>query len=175
MNNEETLKEIRKCVGVCLPGPHAIIFVLQIGKRFTTEEEQSVTQLEKLFKDKFYEFVIVLFTKKDSLKSGETLDQRLSKIPKSLKNILEKAKNRTIGFCNDKTNTTEYMTQVDELFAAINALGENKEIKYYTDSNLKKLEKGIKKKRKEKKDEEIRNEIVQEGESYSIVKKYFCC
>lgn len=172
LNTEDTLKEIRKCVGVCLPGPHAILFVLQIGKRFTSEEEQSVTQLEKLFNGTFYEFLIVIFTGKDLLRNGATLAQQVNKMPASLQRILIKANNRTIAFNN--YNSTENKTQVDELFATIDEMGKNKKPSYYSDSNLDKLDKAIKKKRKTQTMREIRGEILNEGESFFIVNRYCC-
>ncbi|MBN3316413.1 GIMA8 GTPase, partial [Atractosteus spatula] len=67
ISEREIVKEIVRCVQLSAPGPHAFLLVIQIG-RFTPEEKNAVEALQELFGEKAHEYMIVLFTYRDSLK-----------------------------------------------------------------------------------------------------------
>ncbi|XP_033728779.1 GTPase IMAP family member 9-like isoform X2 [Pecten maximus] len=97
---EDTLAEVRKLVNMTVPGPHAIILVVGIG-RFTEEETQAVSDLSKLFGKAMYKFLIVVFTRLDDLEHDQqSLPKYVEGSPEALKKLLNKCDNRYIGFNN---------------------------------------------------------------------------
>ncbi|XP_050412226.1 GTPase IMAP family member 4 [Patella vulgata] len=139
---EESIKEIAKCIGLSAPGPHAFVLVLNIN-RFTKEEQQTVEALSQLFGDEFFYYVVVLFTGKDALiRDGKSLEEFITKVPDYLRKLLVKCKNRFTAI--DNTGTQEKQkTGVNELLTLIqNMMKENKP-KYYTNMFFKKAEEMI--------------------------------
>ena len=67
-----TYREISLCVLASCPGPHAIVFVLQLG-RHTQEEQQTVVLVKALFGEATMKYMIILFSCKEELE-----DQSLS-------------------------------------------------------------------------------------------------
>ncbi|KAL1279009.1 hypothetical protein QQF64_025682 [Cirrhinus molitorella] len=49
LTNEEIQREITNCISMILPGPHVFIIVLNLGQRFTEEEETSVNIIQETF------------------------------------------------------------------------------------------------------------------------------
>uniref|UniRef100_A0A3B1IKH5 AIG1-type G domain-containing protein n=1 Tax=Astyanax mexicanus TaxID=7994 RepID=A0A3B1IKH5_ASTMX len=74
--SEEDLKaEIERCVRLALPGPHAFLLVIRLG-RFTEEERNAVEWIQKNFGEAALKHTIVLFTHADQRRQprdGETL------------------------------------------------------------------------------------------------------
>ncbi|KAM6452023.1 stonustoxin subunit beta-like isoform 2-T2 [Liasis olivaceus] len=73
---QETAAEVKKCVQLCLPGPHAIIHVVKIGV-FTREEEEIIRFIKAIFQSKAKAYLIILFTWKEDLE-GESLESFVS-------------------------------------------------------------------------------------------------
>ncbi|XP_050412232.1 GTPase IMAP family member 7-like isoform X2 [Patella vulgata] len=137
---EESIKEITKCIGLSAPGPHAFVLVLDIN-RFTKEEEQTVDALSQLFGDKFFYYVVVLFTGKDALiRDGKSLEDFITKVPDYLRKLLVKCKNRFTAI--DNTGTQEKrQAGVHELLTVIQNMKEENEPEYYTNKLFKEAEK----------------------------------
>ncbi len=51
-SNDETMKEITKCVGLSAPGPHALILVCQGGNRQTDQVQKCAEIIMDVFGDK---------------------------------------------------------------------------------------------------------------------------
>ncbi|ESO91124.1 hypothetical protein LOTGIDRAFT_78964, partial [Lottia gigantea] len=62
--NEITIKKIVKSKTICAPGPHVIVFVLDL-KRFIIEEIETMEILKKLFGTDAMKHIIVVITGKD--------------------------------------------------------------------------------------------------------------
>lgn len=107
-----------KCIYITSPGPHAFILVLNLG-RFTTEEQESVKHFETCFGEIVFQYLIVLFTRKDDL--GESFKEHLTTVPLHLKQFIEKCGRRALAF-NNKLQGKETDEQVQEL---INMIDEN--------------------------------------------------
>ena len=100
LGNAETQEEIKRCVLLSAPGPHAIIFVTRIG-RYTNEERKTIDHFVNNFGKGMYKYMIVLFTGGDDLEEeGKTLDQFIAESPPELKKVLHNAGNRTVVFNN---------------------------------------------------------------------------
>lgn len=118
LTNEETQKEIIKCVGLTSPGPHAFILVLSL-QRFTEEEQKTVAHFVKYFGDKIYKYFILLFTRKDDLDAEEKeLKDHLKNVPVELKKLIEKCDGRVIAF-NNRLRGEQQDAQVIELLSMI--------------------------------------------------------
>ncbi|XP_076848917.1 GTPase IMAP family member 9-like isoform X1 [Brachyhypopomus gauderio] len=112
---EETSAQIKKCVHMCLPGPHAFLLVISVG-RFTQEEQNAVEWIQKFFGEEALKYTIFLFTHVDQLK-GKKLDQFLKKND-DLWNLIKRY-GGYFGFnnnnVNDRTQVTELLQMIDEM------------------------------------------------------------
>ncbi|XP_050998591.1 GTPase IMAP family member 9-like [Acomys russatus] len=118
-DTKETLRttctEVSRCVLYSLPGPHAIILVLQLG-RHTEEEEKTVALIKGIFGEAAMRYMIVLFTRKDDLED-RSLDSFVEE-NKKLKDFVVQCGNRYVAF-NNKAGEAEQETQVQELIELI--------------------------------------------------------
>lgn len=117
LSNEDTQKEIMKCIYITSPGPHAFILVLNLG-RFTKEEQESVKHFETCFGEIVFQYLIVLFTRKDELAIGESFEEHLTTVPLHLKTFIDKCGGRALAF-NNKLEGDETDEQVQELLNMI--------------------------------------------------------
>ncbi|OWF35048.1 GTPase IMAP family member 4-like [Mizuhopecten yessoensis] len=133
VDNDNTTKEIVKCVGITAPGPHAFLLIVRIG-RFTAEERDSVELFIEHFGRSVEKYMIVLFTGMDDLNDERmTLDDHLRRIPSSLVSILERCGGRCVGF-NNKGTAREISRQVDELMEMVEDLFKHNNGRYYTNT-----------------------------------------
>nr|XP_015195148.1 PREDICTED: uncharacterized protein LOC107076180 [Lepisosteus oculatus] len=148
----EIVKEIVRCVQVSVPGPHAFLLVIQIG-RFTAEEKNAVEALQELFGEKVHEYMIVLFTYGDSLQ-GRDIKEFVDKASPELRSVIEKCGNRYHVFNNrDQSDRT----QVRELLDKIDSMVEDNGGAHYTQEMYEEAEKLIR-----QKEEELRRKYEEE-------------
>ena len=149
-SNEEIQEEIKKCVLISAPGPHAFILVLRTDARFTEEEARSIEHFVKHFGQDAYKYFIVLFTRKDLMIDKKiTLQDLIEKSPQKLQDLIIKCGRRVLAFDNE-CNKNEEREQVNEL---LNMIFENLKANgadYYTNEMYIKAEKDIKKREAEK-------------------------
>lgn len=113
--NKNTQEEIRKCIAITSPGPHAFILVLSIS-RFTGEEHKSVEHFVEHFGERY---VIVLFTRKDDLDdTDQSLQDFIKTSPENLKLIIKRCSGRVIAFNNKLTGEKNH-EQASELIDMI--------------------------------------------------------
>ncbi|XP_052103850.1 GTPase IMAP family member 4-like [Mytilus californianus] len=123
LSKEETKKELAKCIGLTTPGPHCFLVVIQVG-RFTFEDHQTVKDLMHLFGNEAQRYIIVIFTKIDSLRGDQSLsyDKKfqnyIKRIPEDLHNFLVFCGKRFIGFNNNQPFKKRNQ-QVDQLLKFI--------------------------------------------------------
>ncbi|XP_061174774.1 GTPase IMAP family member 4-like isoform X2 [Saccostrea echinata] len=110
--NNSVMTELRKCILLSAPGPHAIILVINVRSRFTLEENETVERFVSHFGKKIYRYFIVLFTGKDDLINNEKSEEEyLNEVPDNLQEILSRCGNRCIFF-NNKATAKEKNQQV---------------------------------------------------------------
>ncbi|KAG1928648.1 interferon-induced very large GTPase 1-like [Pimephales promelas] len=120
LTNEEIQREIRHCISMILPGPHAFLLLIPLG-RFTKEEQESVKIIQEMFGEKSLMFTIVLFTRGDDLKD-KTIDQCLGKPGSVIRNLIEVCGNRYHVFNNnqtgDRTQVSDLLEKIDNMVNA---------------------------------------------------------
>lgn len=146
--NDETQTEIKKCIGITAPGPHAFIMVVNLA-RFTEEEMKTIDHFVKYFGETVYQYFIVLFTRKDELDSENvSLKSYLSNIPQKLRELIEKCDERIIAF-NNKLKGNESDAQVKELLEMIERNKSKHGGRFYTNEAYEEAEREIQKMEKE--------------------------
>ncbi|KAK7490650.1 hypothetical protein BaRGS_00018067 [Batillaria attramentaria] len=128
-SHEEISTDIVKAVACMHPGPHAILYVIKIG-RYTEEEFNVFKRLKALFDDDILQFMVVVFTGGDFLEAKrKTISDVLQNAPNELKQVLQECYNRYVVFNNfaDKMET-----QVEELCGKVRQLIALNEGRYYT-------------------------------------------
>nr|XP_015195149.1 PREDICTED: GTPase IMAP family member 7-like [Lepisosteus oculatus] len=151
-SDEETIKEIVKCIQLSCPGPHAFLLVTQWG-RFTPEEQNSVEALQKLFGEKAKKFIIFLFTRGDDLKH-QTINNYVEMADGELRRVIRKCESRFHIFNNnekkDRTQVRKLLDMIDSM-VAVNGGG------HYTQQMYEEAERKIR-----QKEEELRRKETEE-------------
>jgi len=112
---------IVQAVACTHPGPHAILYVIRLG-RFTAEEFGVFNRLKALFDENVVRYMIVLFTGGDDLeKEGKTLADLMQRAPKELIEVMGECGHRCIVFNNNASNTKP---QVEELLKLVRKMNE---------------------------------------------------
>lgn len=129
--NDHTKGEICKCIAITSPGPHAFILVLSVS-RFTEEEQKSIEHFVKYFGENMYNYVIVLFTRKEDLdEDNKTIFDHIQKSPPQLRMLIQKCGGRVIAF-NNKLKGEKQATQAKQLLDIILTNVEKNGDRYYT-------------------------------------------
>ncbi|XP_039203514.1 GTPase IMAP family member 8-like [Crotalus tigris] len=116
-HSEIVQNEITACVQLSRPGPHALIFVTQVG-RFTTEDVTAAKRVREIFEAESARRTIVLFTCKEDL-GGESLQEYVrNSNNRNLRALIQGCGNRYCGF-NNKAAGAEWQEQVSELMELV--------------------------------------------------------
>ncbi|XP_070197329.1 uncharacterized protein [Littorina saxatilis] len=116
-NHEQIGTIIVQAVAGMHPGPHAILYVVRMG-RYTAEEYGAYKRLRALFDESISNYMIVLFTGGDQLEhENTTVEQILSKnSPKELLQVFNDTNRRYAVFNNIAQDT---QPQVERLFQQV--------------------------------------------------------
>uniref|UniRef100_A0A452I265 AIG1-type G domain-containing protein n=1 Tax=Gopherus agassizii TaxID=38772 RepID=A0A452I265_9SAUR len=116
-SDEQIIREICRCVVLSSPGPHALVLVTQLG-RFTEEDRHAVQRVQEIFGPEALNYTIILFTRKEDLRSG-TLEQYISHSDnKQLQELIKQCQGRYCAF-NNKATRDERAAQAEELMTRI--------------------------------------------------------
>ncbi|XP_015678768.1 GTPase IMAP family member 7-like [Protobothrops mucrosquamatus] len=133
-----TAAEVKKCVSMCVPGPHVILQVMRPG-RFSQEEKDVAKLITEIFSLNAKNYMITLFTRKDDLE-GQSLEDFLSKGDRALQVQMAQCGNRYLAF-NNKAKGEEQEKQMAKLMTMIDELVQkNKGANYYSEAMMKKDE-----------------------------------
>ncbi|KAL7977875.1 hypothetical protein Chor_010827 [Crotalus horridus] len=115
----QTVVELVKCMRFCTPGPHAILWVMRLG-RWTQEEKETLQLVKEVFGRKGKNYMILLFTRKEDLE-GETLEEFIAQRDVALRELVAYCGHRCLAFDN-KAEGEEREAQVAELMRMIDQL-----------------------------------------------------
>lgn len=150
-NNDKIQEEIHKCIGITSPGPHALIFVVNAASRYTEEEQRSVEHFINYFGKEIYNYIIILFVRKDELDDHDIqLSDHIQNAPMIMQQFIRKCGGRVCAFNNKAKSTEEQDEQVKQLMKEVLKNIERNGGNYYTNDMYKEAEKQIKKKEEER-------------------------
>ncbi|XP_044273533.1 GTPase IMAP family member 2-like [Varanus komodoensis] len=109
--------EIRCCVELSWPGPHALVFVTQVG-RFTAEDEAAANRVLDVFGVEAARRMIVLFTRKEDLGGISLQDYVRRSGNQALQKLAQRCGDRVCAF-NNRAEGAERKKQVSQLMEAV--------------------------------------------------------
>ncbi|MBN3312462.1 GIMA8 GTPase, partial [Atractosteus spatula] len=114
--------EVRRCLLLSSPGPHAFLLVLR-ARRFTDEEKGALLTVTEVFGEAVLNCTVVLFTHGDSL-GQETVEQYIDTQGRDLQQLLESCGNRYHVLNNmdtgDRTQVTQLLEKIEDMVARNN-------------------------------------------------------
>ncbi|XP_033020894.1 uncharacterized protein LOC117055468 [Lacerta agilis] len=113
---QHDILEVQKCLSLCEPGPHTLVFVTQAG-RFAEEHTVAAKRVEEVFGPEATKYMIVLFTRKGELETGLVEYTELSG-NRALQELVRKCKGRCCSF-NNRGTGEERASQAEELLCLI--------------------------------------------------------
>ncbi|XP_063343819.2 GTPase IMAP family member 8-like [Pelmatolapia mariae] len=134
---DEVVTQIVRCITFAAPGPHVFLVVIQ-STRFTSEEEETIKILQKIFGEDAARYIMVLFTYGDNLQNGVDIHSSISG-NRPLHHFINQCEGRYHVF----NNKSEDRSQVKELLEKINTMVQRNGATYYTNDMLQEAEKAI--------------------------------
>ncbi|XP_038839348.1 GTPase IMAP family member 7-like [Salvelinus namaycush] len=162
MSQEEMKSEIEKAIYMSVPGPHAFLLVIRLG-RFTEEEQNTVKWIQENFGEDASMYTILLFTHGDLLK-GKSVEEFLAK-SKELRKLINICGGRYHSLNNDKR---KHNTQVTELLKKIEEMVEKNGGKHYTNEMYQEAQRKIEEEEERKRQEEAKRERERRQEEEEI-------
>lgn len=115
--SEDSLREIVRCIDLSRPGPHALVFVTQVG-RFTAEDDAAANRVLDVFGAEAARHMAVLFTRREDL-GGEPLRNYIKwSNNKAVWALIQKCGDRVCAF-NNRAVGAERELQVSELMGMV--------------------------------------------------------
>ncbi|KAM3820980.1 GTPase IMAP family member 2-like [Vipera latastei] len=119
-HNEIVQREIKACIELSQPGPHALIFVTQVG-RFTAEDVTAAKRVWDIFGGKSARHTIIVFTCEEDL-GGISLQEYVQNSDNcNLRDLIQRCGNRFCGF-NNKAAGAEQERQVLKLMTMVQSV-----------------------------------------------------
>ncbi|XP_012685983.1 GTPase IMAP family member 9-like [Clupea harengus] len=149
--NDALRDELKECISMTAPGPHAFLLVISLGVRYSKEEKDAVQWIRDNFGEEVLHYAIILFTHTDELK-----DKPLEEYVKQSNDLMN-----LIGHCGDRfhgfNNKDKNLDQVPLLLQKIEDMVESKKRRreYYTKEMFETAQKQIKKCRTREKTKDV--------------------
>lgn len=170
-DNTNVQLEIKKCISLTTPGPHAIILCVPIG-RFKQEDIETVNFFVKHFGESMMKYVVVLFTRfddwkrdhEDDIQNSQNINGYINSLPGELKSFLQRCNDRYIPFDNTLKGIAAE-TQVKELIKLIEGMVQENGGSYYTNADYAQAERKLREeadriRQQEERDRQMRVENI---------------
>ncbi|XP_057194684.1 GTPase IMAP family member 9-like [Triplophysa rosa] len=138
MIEEQVASEIVKCVETSGPGPHVFLLIIRLDVKYTEEEKNIVTWIQKHFGEDAIKYTIILFAHADAL-MDKTLDEYV-KGRTEIQSLITECGGRYHAFDNRKR---EKRDQVTELLKLVDKMVRKNRGKNYCNEMHKELQKKI--------------------------------
>ncbi|XP_061079448.1 GTPase IMAP family member 4-like [Conger conger] len=159
MPEEEVKREIERCITLSVPGPHAFLLVIRLG-RFTQEERNAVRWIQEKFREEASRYTMVLFT------GGDQLDKPVWEFLSYSRDLQD-----VVGSCgggyhvfNNKDGSDG--AQVSELTRKVEEMVEGNGGQCYTNEMYQEVERRIReeedRKRREEEEKERQETVVRQ-------------
>ncbi|XP_070182782.1 GTPase IMAP family member 4-like [Littorina saxatilis] len=110
---------ILRTVGALHPGPTAILYVITLADRYTSDQFDTYKKLKRMFDDNITRHMVVLFTHGDALE-GHSKDEVRDIIehdsPSELQQVLRECGNRYVIFNNNAKHSTKQLKRLVDVF-----------------------------------------------------------
>ncbi|XP_042601728.1 GTPase IMAP family member 8-like [Cyprinus carpio] len=124
---EEIKDELEKCARMSAPGPHVFLLVIRLDMRFTEEEKNTKTWIQRNFGEDAVHHTIILFTHADHLKE-QSLDDYIRGNP-DLQALTEEFSGRFHSFNNKNTENHSQVTELIEKIKSIREVSTSSELR----------------------------------------------
>uniref|UniRef100_A0AAR2M2C9 AIG1-type G domain-containing protein n=1 Tax=Pygocentrus nattereri TaxID=42514 RepID=A0AAR2M2C9_PYGNA len=136
---EEFQQEVEKCITHCVPGLHAFIIILKVG-RYTAQEARILDEIKELFGEDVLKYAVVLFTNGDQLEDGQTIEEFVQQ-GVALQELVDKCRGRVHVIDNKywKQQQDGYRSnrvQVEKLLKTIEEMVKESRGQYYSKEML---------------------------------------
>ncbi|XP_058876376.1 trichohyalin-like [Acipenser ruthenus] len=163
--------QIRSCVSLSAPGPHAFLLVIPVG-RFTEEERRAVETVQEIFSEEAVRrYMMLLFTHSDKLK-GKTIEDYIQTGSKELQQFVEKCGNRyhvlNTEDRSDRTQVTQLLDKIDNMVKGNNGSYYTSEMYQQAEAKIRQRQEEILKEEEEtilREEEELRAKHLKELEN----------
>ncbi|XP_071246126.1 GTPase IMAP family member 7-like [Salvelinus alpinus] len=166
LSKEEMKSEIEKAIYMSVPGPHAFLLVIRLG-RFTEEERNTVKWIQENFGEESSKYTIILFTGGDQLEDKSMVDFLMDS--EELMKPVKVFKGRNHVFNNKKKNDN---TQVTELLKKIDEMVMKNGGQHYTNEMYQEVQRKIKEEEERKKQEEKEREEEAKKKQEAEIRKW---
>ncbi|XP_034986135.1 GTPase IMAP family member 2-like [Zootoca vivipara] len=115
--DERLDQETKRCLDLSQPGPHALVFVTQVG-RFTAEDKEAAQRVRDMFGTEAMKHTILLFTRKEVLEGNSLQDYVMQSENEALRKLVQECGGRFCAF-NNRAAVEERKDQVSELMEMV--------------------------------------------------------
>ncbi|KAI4895533.1 hypothetical protein NFI96_032704, partial [Prochilodus magdalenae] len=116
-STHESKEELLQCLQLSTPGPHIFLLVIPLG-RFIQEERDTVEKVVEVFGSRVYEFTIILFTFKDSLKDT-SIENYVRSAGEILQHLVRKCGSRYHVFNNNNPGEKDQAAKEEYIWEAL--------------------------------------------------------
>ncbi|VDI52003.1 Hypothetical predicted protein [Mytilus galloprovincialis] len=157
--------EMKRCIELSRPGFNAILMVVSLSERFTSEDQEIFTQYKHHFGAEIMNYVIVVFTNADRLEGS--IESYVENAPSALKMFLKSCGDRYFAIENKQSDNEIKDKQRKDLLSIIMKMVHQNKGCMYTDYNV-----GISRENTEDKiREKLRKEMQPEFERQETILK----
>lgn len=140
MSMADVKKELIRCIGMSLPGPHAFLYVISASSRQTKEEDEAFKEFLKTFGNEVYDFLIIIFVRKDEYEDITFEEFLKDELTDSLLELVKKVGEKRCFWLNNKNmSSEEEQKTVECILKTVNESNQNLPESYYTSVMLKRV------------------------------------